>query len=82
MVADNHRTSPEDPGVQEAVGEYYQYLNQYFYPCEVEFLRGLADMWAEDPRFAINYERIRPGGAAFVRKAVEVFCDRHQEHDV
>ena len=39
------------------------------------FLRGLADMWVQDPRFAINYERIREGGAAVVREAVHRFCD-------
>ena len=41
--------------------------------------RGLADMWVQDPRFAVNYERIREGGAAFVREAVHIFCDRQQK---
>jgi len=31
-------------------------------------------MWVADPRFAVNYERIRKGGAAFVREAVHIFC--------
>ena len=43
----------------------------------VAALRNLADMWEQDPRFAINYERIREGGAAFVRKAVHIYCDKH-----
>ena len=75
MVAENSQANPADPEVQAAVAEYYLYLNQYFYRCEVEFLRNLADMWVEDPRFAINYERIREGGAEFVRQAVHIYCD-------
>ncbi|MEE8357646.1 MAG: MerR family transcriptional regulator [Anaerolineales bacterium] len=76
MVTENPEASPDDPDVQAAVGEYYEYLNKYFYSCEVEFMRGLADMWVQDPGFAVNYERIREGGAAFVRKAVHIYCDR------
>lgn len=76
MVGDSPDLRPDDPQVQAAVGEYYAYLNQYFYTCPVSFLRNLADMWEADPRFAINYERIREGGAAFVRQAVHIYCDR------
>ena len=79
MVTKDPDAKPGDPGVQQAVGEYHQYINRYFYDCEIEFMRGLADMWVEDSRFAENYERIREGGAAFVRKAVHEFCDRRLE---
>ena len=75
MVTKNPDARPDDPDVQKAVEDYYVYLNQYFYTCEVEFLRALADMWVEDPRFAVNYERVREGGAAFVREAVQIYCD-------
>jgi len=81
MVTENSDARPDDPDVQEAVGDYYAYLNQYFYTCEVEFLRNLADMWVEDPRFAVNYERIREGGAAFVRKAVHFYCDNQRDQN-
>lgn len=77
MVGQGANVSPEDPDVQAAVGEYYAYLNQYFYTCDVEFLRNLSDMWVADPRFAANYERVREGGAEFVRQAVHIYCDRH-----
>ena len=77
MIGENPDTSPDDRDVQAAIGEYYAYLNIHFYTCDVEFLRGLADMWVEDPRFARNYENIREGGAVFVREAVGIFCDRN-----
>jgi len=79
MVTENPDSSPDDPDIQGAVRDYYDYLNKYFYSCDVEFLRGLADSWVEDPRFAINYERVRKGGAAFVRDAVHIYCDRQLE---
>jgi len=77
MVGEDLDASPDDPEVQAAIGEYHAYLNRCFYSCRVGFLRGLADGWVADPRFAINYERIRPGGAAFVRDAVHLYCDRN-----
>jgi len=77
MVGNDSQASPADPGIQAAMGDYYAFLNKYFYTCEVGFLRGLADMWVADSRFAVNYERIRPGGAAFVRDAVHIYCDAH-----
>jgi hypothetical protein len=77
MVTENPQAQPDDPGIQAAVEDYFQYINTYFYHCEVEQLRGLADMWVQDPRFAVNYERIREGGVEFVHQAVQIFCDRH-----
>lgn len=79
MVTKNPEAKPDDSDIQLAVSDYHRYINQYFYTCEVEHMRGLADMWVEDPRFAANYEGIREGGAAFVREAVHIFCDRKLE---
>ncbi len=78
MVSKDPKASPDDADVQAAVGEYHAYLNQYFYTCELSFLRVLADNWVQDPRFAINYEKIREGGAAFAREAVHIYCDRNE----
>ena len=78
MVSENPGASPDDPDVQEGIGEYYDYLNKYFYTCDIGFLRALADGWVSDPRFAINYERIREGGAVFVHEAVLIYCDRNE----
>ena len=70
-------SNPGDLDIQQAVGDYYAFLNDKFYACDMAFLCNLADMWVEDARFAVNYERIHKGGAEFVRKAVHVFCDNH-----
>ena len=78
MVSEDPNASPGDSDVQAAIGEYHAYLNKYFYTCDISFLRGLADNWVQDPRFAKNYERVREGGAAFVREAVLIFCDKNE----
>ncbi|MBN2044212.1 MAG: MerR family transcriptional regulator [Anaerolineales bacterium] len=75
MVGTDPSLKPDDPTVQTEVGEYFAYLNENFYTCEPEFLRNLGDMWVEDPRFAVNYECIREGGAEFVRQAVHVWVE-------
>jgi DNA-binding transcriptional MerR regulator len=79
MVGKDANLSPDHPGVQKAISDYLAYINKYFYSCDPEFLRNLADMWVTDARFAINYERIREGGAEFVRQAVTIYCDK-QKH--
>jgi hypothetical protein len=75
MVTKDPEAKPGDKNIQEAIRDYYDYLNKNFYSCEVEFLRGLADMWVQDPRFARNYESIREGGSVFLREAINIFCD-------
>jgi DNA-binding transcriptional MerR regulator len=79
MVTSNPNAKPDDPDVQAAVGDYHAYINKYFYTCDIEFMRNLSDMWVQDERFAINYERIREGGAAFARAAVHFFSDRNKK---
>lgn len=82
MVSENPNTTPDDPDVQTAIGEYLSYINKYFYTCDTDRFRGLAEMWAQDPRFASNYDRIREGGAEFVREAVMIYCDSNSQGNV
>jgi DNA-binding transcriptional MerR regulator len=77
MVGTHPDTAADDADVQTAIGDYYAYINQYFYDCDLDFLHNLAEMWVADPRFAVNYDRIRAGGAEFVRKAVQIYCERN-----
>jgi hypothetical protein len=80
MVTEDPKNSPDDPDVQAAIADYLRYLYERFYTCDATFLRGLADSWVEDPRFAATFERIREGGAQFVRKAVHIYCDQHPSY--
>jgi DNA-binding transcriptional MerR regulator len=77
MMGEGPNPSPADPDVQAAVADYQAYISRYFYPCSPGMLRALSEMWVADPRFAANYERIREGGAEFVREAVQIYCGRN-----
>jgi DNA-binding transcriptional MerR regulator len=77
MVGNSAAAQPGDPAIQAAVAEYHAFINDNFYACEVAFMRGLADMWESDPRLAANYDKIRAGGAQFVKQAVYIYCDRN-----
>jgi DNA-binding transcriptional MerR regulator len=69
--------SVDDPEVMEAVGEYHQYFNIYFYDTTIERLRGLAGMWASDERFGETYNLFHPQGAELISKAVMAYCDQN-----
>ena len=60
---------------QELVGRWHRLINDRFYDCSPEVLRGLADMYVEDARFTAHYDRWRPGLAAFLRQAMHVYAD-------
>lgn len=36
--------------------------------------KGLAQMYVDDPRFAVYYEKIGPGCAEFLRDSINIFC--------
>ena len=70
--------SPADPAVQEQVERHWQWL-RHFYEPSLELYRGLGSMYADDPRFAANYEKHAPGLAAFFRDAIHAYCDARGE---
>lgn len=67
---------PADPEVQQWVGKHHQMINDRFYTCSLQVYRGLGDLYVQDERFTANYEKVKPGLAAFMRAAMHVYCDR------
>lgn len=63
-----------DSGVQALIAEYHQHMNR-FYDCSKVMFRNLGSMYSEDERFAVYYEKIAPGLAAFMTEAIHVYCD-------
>ena len=41
-----------------------------------EMHRGLGELYVNDPRFAANYEKVRPGLAEFTRDAFRANAER------
>ncbi len=63
-----------DKDVQALIAEHYKGV-QLFYDCPLEMYRRLGKMYVDDPRFAVYYDRHRPGLAVFVSDAIAYFCD-------
>lgn len=66
-------TSDEATAAAEA---HRQQISRWFYECDYDMHRGLAEMYVADPRFTERYERIAPGLAVYVRDAINANADR------
>jgi DNA-binding transcriptional MerR regulator len=64
-----------DPEVQALIGRHFAQINEAYYDCPIAMYRNLAEMWVNDPRFAKNIDKVKPGLAAFQSKAALAFCD-------
>jgi MerR family transcriptional regulator, thiopeptide resistance regulator len=65
---------PNSLEVQEAVARWHQHM-KYFYDPSIERMRGLGQMYVDDPRFNTMYEKVRKGLALFMKQAINVYCD-------
>jgi DNA-binding transcriptional MerR regulator len=74
-IADAMGRGERDAAVQDGVRQFHEHINRRYYTCTAEIFRGLADGYVDDPRFAATWEKIKPGLAAFLRKAMLVYCD-------
>ncbi|OEK00075.1 hypothetical protein BFP97_00450 [Roseivirga sp. 4D4] len=68
----------EDVEVQKVVKLHFEHLHR-FYEVSEEHYRGLAEMYVEDDRFKAHYDKVKPGLAEFLRKAIQQFCDNGME---
>lgn len=66
---------PQDAEVQAEVARWHQHL-KYFYDPTIERMRGLGQMYVDDPRFGSVYEKVKPGLSHFMKKAIDAYCDR------
>ncbi|HET7657718.1 MAG TPA: MerR family transcriptional regulator [Bacillales bacterium] len=78
-IADGMEKGASDPEVQEAVGDWRKQITDNYYECTLEIFRGLGDLYVNDERFKANYEKIKPGLAAFMREAIHFYCDSHKK---
>ncbi|MBM3122022.1 MAG: MerR family transcriptional regulator [Chloroflexi bacterium] len=72
-LADQVDTDPARPEVQELIAAWHRNL-RYFYEPNREILLGLAQAYADDPRFAAFFSRLHPGLPAFLGRAIEHYC--------
>ncbi len=70
---------PKGADVQEIASKHYDWLVESWqgrHP-DAAALKGLADMYVADPRFAQNYTRTDPQGAEFVLSALYAYAEQH-----
>lgn len=53
-----------------------QHITAWFYDCEYDIHRGLAQMYVEDPRFTAHYEQLAEGLATYVHDAIVASADQ------
>lgn len=73
QMAEQMEGDPGAPEMQALVAAFHRHINDSFYTCSYGNLRGLGQMYVDDPRFHATYEAVRPGLAEFVRDAVMIY---------
>lgn len=63
----------EHKEVQEIIGQYHQHLSK-FTPIDKERYNELGKMYVDDERFTAYYEKIAPGLANYLQKAIGHYC--------
>lgn len=68
-------TDPASAEVQEKVAKLQNYISRNYYNCTGPILSGLGQMYVADERFKANIDQAGgEGTAAFVSKAIEIYC--------
>jgi DNA-binding transcriptional MerR regulator len=63
-----------DSQVQAVIARWRQHL-RYFYEPSIERLRGMANLYNEHPDFIASFNAIHPDLAAFMKQAIDFYCD-------
>ncbi len=66
-----HSGEPGDGALaMDAAEAHRQHLSRWFYDCDYDMHRGLAEMYVADSRFTENIDATAPGLAAYLREAI------------
>lgn len=77
FLASKEAGEPADsPAAMAAAEAHRKNISRWFYECDYDMHRGLADMYVGDPRFAAHYDRLGSGVATFVHDAIYANADR------
>lgn len=70
----NAKVPYADARVQAVVEKAFQFIHDNFYPCTLEMLSGLGNMYIADPRFTAYYEKFAAGLADYYNEAIQHYC--------
>ncbi len=66
--------TPDSAETQNLVKVLQSHITENYYLCTNEILAGLGQMYVADERFRNNIDKHADGTAAFISKAIEVYC--------
>ena len=71
--------APDSDSAQEVAARHVAWLRSATQGTKLSqaMVKGIAQMYVEDERFAANYNRVSPAGPYFVRDAVSHWADNH-----
>jgi DNA-binding transcriptional MerR regulator len=61
--------------IQDLIGQWHQHL-RYFYEPSIPMLRGLGQLYCDDPRFRVKFEKFNPQFPEFLRDSIAFYCDQ------
>lgn len=67
-------SDPTRAEVQAVIARWHQHM-KYFYEPSVERLRGLGQLYSENPEFSRHFREPHPDLPEFMRAAIEEYCD-------
>lgn len=68
--------SPDSTDAQSLVKKLHTHITENYYNCTNEILAGLGQMYVADERFKNNIDKHAEGTADFMRKAIEIYCNK------
>lgn len=66
----------DSPVAMDLAEAHREYISRWFYDCDHDTHRGLAQMYVADPRFSKLYEDVAPGLAQYVHDAIMANAER------
>ena len=67
---------PDSPEAQDLVKTLQCHITDNYYLCTKEILAGLGKMYVADERFQQNIDKHAAGTAAFICKAIGIYCSK------
>ena len=69
---------PTGTAAMDLAEAHRQHLSRWFYDCDYQMHRGLAELYVSDPRYMAEYDKIEPGFSGYVHDAILANADRGQ----
>jgi DNA-binding transcriptional MerR regulator len=73
LYRDGHKAT--DPDIQQIVKEQHDFIDTYYYPCELTIFESLGQLYVSDVRFRAYYDAYAPGLSSFYSEAISHYAE-------